>query len=67
MGFLRWLSGVFSTPELDEEAAVREEYELPDRADDEYDRDRRSSFSDSGETTAEAEIEDHGPPSDPAH
>jgi hypothetical protein len=65
MGLGEWLRGIFSTPELDDEAAVREEYNLPGRADDEFDRDRRSSFSDSSETTAEAEIEDHGPPSDP--
>ena len=65
MGLGQWLRGIFSTPELDDEAAVREEYNLPGRADDEFDRDRRSSFSESSETTAEAEIEDHGPPSDP--
>jgi len=65
MGFGDWLRGIFSTPELDDEAAVREEYDLPGRADDEFDRDRRSSFSESSETTAEAEIQDHGPPSDP--
>jgi hypothetical protein len=65
VGLVDWLRGIFSTPELDEEAAVREEYELPDRAHDAFDRDRRSSFSDAGETTAEAELEDHGPPSDP--
>ena len=65
MGFVQWLRGVFSSPELDEEAAVREEYNLPERAEDEFDRDRRSSFSDVGESTAEAELEDHGPPSDP--
>ena len=65
MGFVQWLRGVFSSPELDEEAAVREEYTLPERAEDEFDRDRRSSFSNAGESTAEAELEDHGPPSDP--
>jgi hypothetical protein len=65
MGLGQWLRGIFSTPELDDEAAVREEYNLPERAEDEFDRDRRSSFSDSSETTAEAELEDHGPPSDP--
>ena len=65
MGLGQWLRGIFSTPELDDEAAVREEYNLPERAEDEFDRDRRSSYSDSSETTAEAELEDHGPPSDP--
>jgi len=65
MGLGDWLRGIFSTPELDDEAAVREEYNLPGRAEDEFDRDRRSSFSESSETTAEAEIEDHGPTSDP--
>jgi len=65
MGFGDWLRGIFSSPELDEEAAVREEYGLPDRAHDEFDRDRRSSFSESGASTAESEIEDHGTPSDP--
>jgi hypothetical protein len=65
VGFVQWLRGVFSSPELDEEAAVREEYNLPERAEDEFDRDRRSSFSNAGESTAEAELEDHGPPSDP--
>jgi len=65
VGFVQWLRGVFSSPELDEEAAVREEYTLPERAEDEFDRDRRSSFSNAGESTAEAELEDHGPPSDP--
>jgi hypothetical protein len=66
MGLGQWLRGVFSTPELDDEAAVREEYNLPARGEDTYDRDRRSSFSDAGESTAESEIEDHGTPSDPA-
>lgn len=65
MGLGQWLRGIFTTPELDDEAAVREEYNLPERAEDKFDRDRRSSFSDSSETTAEAELEDHGPPSDP--
>jgi len=62
---VQWLRCVFSSPELDDEAAVREEYNLPERAEDEFDRDRRSSFSNAGESTAEAELEDHGPPSDP--
>jgi hypothetical protein len=66
MGLGQWLRGIFSTPELDEESAVREEYELPPRAEDEFDRDQRSSFSDSGESTAESELADHGPPSDPS-
>jgi hypothetical protein len=67
MRFAQWLRGVFSSPELDEEAAVREEYGLRGRAEDTFDRDRLSSFSEAGETTAEAEIEEHGPPSDPTH
>jgi len=65
VGFVQWLRGVFSSPELDDEAAVREEYNLPERAEDEFDRDRRSSFSNAGESTAEAELENNGPPSDP--
>ena len=65
MGFVQWIRSVFSSPELDDEAALREEYNLPERAEDEFDRDRRSSFSDAGERTVEAELEDHGTPSDP--
>lgn len=65
MGFVQWIRSVFSSPELDDEAALREEYNLPGRDEDEFDRDRRSSFSDAGESTVEAELEDHGPPSDP--
>jgi hypothetical protein len=65
VGFVQWIRSVFSSPELDDEAALREEYNLPGRAEDEFDRDRRSSFSDVGESTVEAELEDHGPPSDP--
>jgi hypothetical protein len=65
VGFVQWIRSVFSSPELDDEAALREEYNLPGRAEDEFDRDQRSSFSDAGESTVEAELEDHGPPSDP--
>jgi hypothetical protein len=64
VGFVQWLRGVFSSPELDEEAAVREEYELPEREEDEFHRDQPSSFSGIGEGTAEAELDDHQPPPD---
>ena len=66
MGFAQWLRSVFSSPELDEEAAVREEYGLPEREEDELQRDQPSSFSGIGESTAEAEVDDHQPPPDPA-
>lgn len=61
MGFLQWLRSVFSSPELDEEAAVREEYGLPEREEDEFQRDQPSSFSGIGESTAEAEVDDLPP------
>ena len=66
MGLGQWLRGVFSSPELDDEAALREEYELPERAEDEFQRDRLSSFTGAGESTAEDELEDHPPSSDPS-
>lgn len=66
VGFAQWLRSIFSSGELDDEAALREEYDLPERAEDEFVRDRLSSFTGAGESTAEEELEDHQPPADPA-
>jgi len=65
VGFAQWLRNIFSSGELDDEAALREEYGLPDRAEDEFQRDRLSSFTGAGESTVEEELADHQPPSDP--
>ena len=66
MGFGKWLRGIFSSGEFDDEAALREEYSLPERSEDEFQRDRLSSFTGAGESTAEEELDDHQPPPDPA-
>lgn len=66
MGFAQWLRNIFSPGELDAEAALREEYNLPERAEDEYQRDRLSSFTGAGDSTVEEELEDHQPPTEPA-
>ena len=66
VGLAQWLRNIFSSGELDDEAALREEYGLPERAEDEFQRDRLSSFTGAGESTAEEELEDHQPPRDPA-
>jgi len=66
VGFAQWLRGIFSSGELDDEAALREEYGLPERAEDEFQRDRLSSITGAGENTAEEELDDHQPPPDPA-
>ena len=64
MGFVEWIRSISSSPTLDDEAAVREEYGLPEREEDEFQRDQPSSFSGIGESTAEAELDDHQPPPD---
>lgn len=64
MGFVEWIRSIFSSPTLDDEPAVREEYGLPERTEDEFQRDQPSSFSGIGESTAEAELDDHQPPPD---
>ena len=66
VGFGKWLRGIFSSGEFDDEAALREEYNLPERSEDEFQRDRLNSFTGAGESTAEEELDDHQPPPDPA-
>jgi hypothetical protein len=66
VGFGQWLRSIFSSGELDDEAALREEYNLPDRAEDEFQRDRLSSITGAGESTAEEELDDQQPPPDRA-
>jgi hypothetical protein len=62
-----WIRRLFSSSGADEEAALREEYSVPDRGEIELERDKGGSFTDNeGAETALAELDQFKAPRDPA-
>ena len=62
-----WLRRLFSANGPEDEAAEREEYGTPDRAQKELGRDRFGSFAEGeGAQAAQQELEEFKPPRDPA-
>jgi hypothetical protein len=67
VGFGRWIRRLFSSGGVDDEAAEREEYGIPDRGRVELERDRDRSFAESeAAQAAEEELEEFKPPRDQA-
>lgn len=67
MGFGDWIRRLFSSTNVDDEAAEREEYGLRDRGLTELDRGRLGSFAGSEEAqAAQEELGEFEPPRDPA-
>lgn len=67
MGFGSWIRRLFSSAGLDDEAAAREDYGIPDRGRGELERDRSGSFAETeGTRAAEDELEEFEPPRDQA-
>ena len=62
-----WIRGLFSSSGTDNEAAEREEYDVPDRGALELDRDKAGPFADSeAAEAADAELDQFKAPRDPA-
>ena len=67
MGFGNWIRKLFSPTRVDDEAAEREEYGIPDRGEAALERDRFGSFARTeAAEAAEEELEEFKPPQDPA-
>jgi hypothetical protein len=67
VGFGSWIRRLFSSAGLDEEAAEREDHDIPDRGREELERDRSGSFAETeGTRAAEDELEEFEPPRDQA-
>jgi succinate dehydrogenase flavin-adding protein (antitoxin of CptAB toxin-antitoxin module) len=67
VGFGKWLRRLFSSTGVDDEAAEREDYGVPDRGRGELERDRFGSFAErEGTQAAEDELEEFEPPRDQA-
>jgi hypothetical protein len=67
VGFGNWIRRLFSSAGLDDEAAEREDYGIPDRGAVELERDRSGSFAETeGTRAAEDELEELKPPRDQA-
>jgi hypothetical protein len=67
MGFGQWIRGLFSSIGADDEAAEREEYNLPDRGEADLERGVVGAFpSPEGTEAAEAELDEFKAPPDPA-
>jgi hypothetical protein len=61
----RWVRRLFLSTGVEDEAAEREEYGIPDRGQMELERDRFGSFAEGeGTRAAEEELEDLKPPRD---
>jgi hypothetical protein len=62
-----WIRRLFSSSGADEEAALREEYGVPDRGEMELERDKSGSFADNeGAEAALTELDQFKAPRDPA-
>ena len=67
MGFARWIRGLFSSVGPDDEAAEREEYNLPDPGETDLERGQPAAFPNiEGTEAAEAELDEFKAPRDPA-
>ena len=67
MGLKTWVRRLFLSAGMDDEAAEREDYGVPDRGRAELQRDRRGPFATfEGTEAAEEELEELKPPRDPA-
>ncbi len=67
VSFGSWIRRLFSSAGVDDEAAQREEYGIPDRGGVELERDRRGPFAGAeGAQAAEDELEEFKAPRDQA-
>jgi hypothetical protein len=66
VGFGQWIRGIFSNIGPDDEAAEREEYNLPDPGEADLERNIGAYPSIEGTEAAEAELDDFKAPPDPA-
>ncbi len=67
VGFGNWLRKLISPVRIDDEAAEREEYGIPDRGEVALERDRFGSFARTeGTEAAEEDLEEFKLPEDPA-
>jgi hypothetical protein len=67
VGFGQWIRGLFSSIGPDDEAAEREEYNLPDPGEVDLEGSKRSAFASAeGTEAAEADLDEFKAPPDPA-
>jgi len=67
VGFGQWIRGVFASSGPDDEAAEREEYNLPDPGEADIEQSEFSAIPDTaGAEAAEAELDEFEAPPDPS-